>query len=847
MAVSPVPTGASRRPQVWGNVPQRNRNFTGREELLQQLREQVTGRSDVTAVLQQALQGLGGVGKTQLAIEYAHRFAEDYQLVWWVSADQPVLLRSSLAALAPRLDLPVNPGRVEDALGAVLDSLRRGEPYSRWLLILDNADEPDALQDLIPQGPGHVMVTSRNHRWKGITQTIEVDVFTRKESLEFLGRRVAGIDRAAADELADVLGDLPIALEQAASLQVESGMSAGEYLKLLEEAGSRLFGENKPADYPVPVAAAWSLSMAQVRKQAPIAMDLLRHCAYFGPEPIPRGWLLNGRYVLRGTPFGEALSDPLGVNRGMRELGRYALARLDNNRSTIQVHRLIQRLVRDELSAKEAEQMRLDVHRLLAAAGPDDPADSNDWPQFAEIQAHVTSSEAWQSQDPDVRLMVRNVIIYLYNIGYYTAALSEADRALERWRKDSGPDDPEVLALSAVKADVLWTFGRYAEAYELSSDALTRAVRVLGEEHETTLVLTNRYGADLRARGEFAAAIEVDERSVRLHREILGDDARTFYAVNNLGVDYELNGRYEEALALYKQNVQNQRDLFQDDDAPVVAASSDAVARDLRLTGRHADALAAAEVAFGTLQALVQRGKLYPDQVWVLSQSRHLSVARRTSGYVNEALSLAEEVYGVYESSSSFGPKHADTLAAGVSLGNALRSASEYERARELFEKTVNGYQEVLGGDHPFTHGSAVNLGIVRRYLGDVEGARQELERAKAALERLLGAGHHYTLTCDTALATVYDTAGDHEKARQLDAAALPLFQELLGQNHPHTLACSANLAVDLTALGRTDEAQVQLAETLERYRSLLTEDHPEVQAAERGDRIAVDFEPSPL
>ena len=847
MAVSPAPTGASRRPQIWGNVPQRNRNFTGREVLLQQLREQVTGRSDVTAVLQQALQGLGGVGKTQLAIEYAHRFDGEYELVWWLSADQPVLLRSSLAALAPRLELSVNPGRVEDALTAVLDSLRRGEPYSRWLLIFDNADEPEELQDLFPQGPGHVLVTSRNHRWKGVTETVEVDVFTRKESLEFLRRRVSGIDLAAADELAEVLGDLPIALEQAASLQVEAGMSAGEYLNLLEEAGSRLFGENKPADYPVPVAAAWSLSMAQVRKQAPIAMDLLRHCAYFGPEPIPRDWLLNGRYVLRGTPFGEALSDPLAVNRGMRELGRYALARLDNNRSTIQVHRLIQRLVRDELSAKDAEQMRLDVHRLLSAAGPADPADPNNWQKFAEIQAHVVSSEAWLSQDADVRLLVRNVIVYLYNIGYYSAALSEADRALERWTADSGLDDPDVLALSATKADVLWALGRYARAYELRRDALNRAKLVLGEDHEVTLVITAGHGADLRARGGFADALDLDERSVELHQEILGEDARTFNAVNNLALAYELNGRYREALDLNEQNYQHRLDLFQTDTAPAVTLSLNGRARCLRLAGRHSEALAAEEDAYARFQSLVQAGTLYSDQAWVLMQARHFSVAERTSGFVEEALNLAENVYGAYLGSPSFGAKHSDTLAAAVSLGNALRSAEQYEQASALIEKTVATYEEVLGRDHPFTHGCAVNLGIVRRYLGDVEGARHRLEEAKASLDRLLGPGHHYTLTCDTALATVYDTAGEHEKALELDSGAWNLFRDLLGTTHPHTLACAANIAVDLAALGRAQAAQAQLTATLEQYKDTFAEDHPEVQAAGRGERIAVDFEPSPL
>src|SRR5215204_1927017 len=175
--------------------------------------------------------GLGGVGKTQLAVEYAYRHAWDYQVVWWIPADQPVLVRSALAALAPRLGLTgIAPERVEDAVRAVLESLRRGDPYSRWLLIFDNADQPETIRDLMPNGPGDVLVTSRNHRWQSLVDTVEVDVFTRRESLEFLKRRVPGGDERGSGRLAEELGDLPLALEQAGALQAETGMSAAEYL-----------------------------------------------------------------------------------------------------------------------------------------------------------------------------------------------------------------------------------------------------------------------------------------------------------------------------------------------------------------------------------------------------------------------------------------------------------------------------------------------------------------------------------------------------------------------------------------------------------------------------------------
>ena len=156
-------------PEVWGGVPQRNKNFTGRDDLLAELRASIT--TDMTVVLPHALHGIGGVGKTQVAIEYAYRYRAEYDLVWWISADQTVLVPSSLAALAPRLGLPeATATGIQEAAAAVIDALRRGDPYERWLVIFDNADQPEDITDFLPRGSGHVLITSRNHRWAGVVE-----------------------------------------------------------------------------------------------------------------------------------------------------------------------------------------------------------------------------------------------------------------------------------------------------------------------------------------------------------------------------------------------------------------------------------------------------------------------------------------------------------------------------------------------------------------------------------------------------------------------------------------------------------------------------------------------------
>ena len=417
MTAPDKPTGR-RVPAVRHNVPQRNKNFTGREDILAQLRD--PSASKVTAVvpgdpLPRALQGLGGVGKTAVAIEYVHRYQADYELIWWIAADQMPLVKASLAGMAERLGLPAATATgIESAADSVLEALRKGDPYSRWLLIFDNADQPEDLIDIIPFGPGDVLITSRNHRWQSKVETVPVDVFARAESAEFLAKRVPkGLTEREADLLAEKLGDLPLALEQAGALQAETGMPVSEYLRLLDENVTKILAEGKSPDYPQSMTAAWQLSVSALQRQIPQALELLRCCAFFGPEAIPRD-LFRPAPQLAGTEISELIADPILLARAIRELGRFALIRIDGR--TIVVHRLIQALLRDELDPVEQARYRHEVHLVLAAGAPRSPDDSTLWPRYRELIGHVAASvpQLASCQHQAVREFALNVIRFLY-------------------------------------------------------------------------------------------------------------------------------------------------------------------------------------------------------------------------------------------------------------------------------------------------------------------------------------------------------------------------------------------------------------------------------------------------
>jgi hypothetical protein len=255
---------AGRLPAVW-NVPPRNPHFVGRRELLTELRRRL--RAGEPTLVVQALYGLGGVGKTQLAIEYAHRFAADYELVWWLNAEQPTLLAGQLAALAGPLGLPTGDS-VSVALDRVREELRR---RSSWLLIFDNAPRPQDLLDYQPGGTGHVLVTSRYPGWGGLGGRLEVDVLRRPETVALLRRRLPALDEALADQLAAELGDLPLAAAQAAGYLESTGVLPEAYLRRFRTRRDSLLGVGRSsatrAGWTPSGRCPWSTSAQTLRQR----------------------------------------------------------------------------------------------------------------------------------------------------------------------------------------------------------------------------------------------------------------------------------------------------------------------------------------------------------------------------------------------------------------------------------------------------------------------------------------------------------------------------------------------------------------------------------------------------
>ncbi|WP_067171615.1 FxSxx-COOH system tetratricopeptide repeat protein [Microtetraspora niveoalba] len=825
-------------PPIW-NVQARNPAFTGRSAALETLRDQLVGGSQAV-VLPQALYGLGGVGKTQVALEYAHRFMADYDLVWWIPAEQPELINPSLAELAGRLGMRVGDSVVEGA-EAAREALRRGEPYSRWLLIFDNAGDPEEVRGFLPGGPGHVLVTSRNRSWSSVAAPLEVDVFSREESLEHLQRRVPELDPGEALRVAEALGYLPLAVEQAAAWLGETGMSAGEYISQLETQTAEILSTNPPPGYPQPVAATWNISLTQLRERSPAAVRMLQLCAFFSPDPISMFLLYSDEMMRSLLPYDDTLrGEKLMLGRLIREISRFALAKIDQGSNTIQIHRLVQAVIKGQMSADEVDDTSHEVHHVLVGARPrqgevDDP---ENWARYDLIWPHLLPSNAENCTEEETRRLLTERVRYLWKRGEFAGALQLGQRLADYWEEEFGQYERQRLHLLFNIANVQRSQGSYQAARELDEWVREQQTRVMGENHPHTLLTTGGLAADLRALGEFDLALEMARETYDKWKELYGEDEkRTLNAANNLAVSYRLVGDCFSAMELDQDTLERMR-LVLGESHPYTLGTAQNLARDMREAGEFRRSV---ELLEQTLQRY--REVLSDDYVDTLRASKSLAVSLRKAGRQQEAMTLARETYDRY---LALYPNSPETQAAALEYASCMSALENKDGARDVALATMTAYQKLLGADHPYTLVAANNLMTYLRGTGRREEALATGEKTLDALRLRLGDRHPFTLSCMVNVANCAGELGRHEQAESLERRALAGLRDTLGFEHPDTLVCQANLSVTLAAMGRTAQSEQMRDATLASMLAVLGEGHPNIVALQAWRRINRDLEPQP-
>jgi hypothetical protein len=560
-------------PPVWGNVPPRNPGFTGRDQMLADVRGALLGGGRAVV---QALAGMGGVGKTQLAAEYAYRFASGYDVVWWIAAEQAALIGEQVAALGEELGCAGPDTDLGGTQRAVLGELRRRD---RWLLVFDNAESPEDLAPWLPGGAGHVLITSRVRGWAEIAVPVGVDMLARAESVAILRDRVPGLADGEADLVAAALGDLPLAVAQAAGYLAETGMPAGEYAGLVGPRAAQLLGEGRPSSYPRPLAAATVLALDRLAAQNPAAAEVVRICAFLAPEPVPAQWFTGAAAQLPAGLADEA-ADPVAWRQILGQVSRSALARADPG--GLLMHRLTQAIIRGCLPPGQATATRARAEAIVAASSPGGTDAPDTWPAWARLLPHLLALDPAATGNLGLRRLACRAARYLILRGDFRGGHDLASDLYRQWGERLGPDDPQTLIAGFNLGFALRQMGRSGEARQVHEDTLARSRRVFGEDHLDTLHSATGLAIGLRSLGETQAARELDEDTLARRRRVLGEDhPSTLASASNLAVDLRALGETQAARDLDEDTLARRRRVLGEGHPDTLTSASN-LAVDLR-------------------------------------------------------------------------------------------------------------------------------------------------------------------------------------------------------------------------------------------------------------------------
>lgn len=833
-------------PGVWGDVPRRNARFTGRDVILGDIQQQLMDAEHGAAVC--TLVGTAGIGKTQIAAEYAHRFAPDYDVVWWVNCDQRNTQRETFSSLAGELGLG-GVSEVGERVRAVRDSLRRNEPSGRWLLIFDGWEEPEDAGTYLPQGgTGHVLITSRNQNWRVNTDIRPVTAFRRAESTGYLMRRAPHITVEEADQVASEFQDLPLQLAQAAAWLGQEGMEVAEYLRMVRGVGlTRLETRSMPDDYPLSSLTSWSILLNKLRKSEPRAVELLSLCSVFAPGRIPLG-------LARGIPASELpdqmrwiSTDGSGWARALDSLVSYSVLTRESRgvpsgdgpqEDRVHIHQVVHSVVSELTGGRKSDLYRDIVHRLLVEADPGSPNDSRQWPRYAELIPHLLASEAHSSRNRRVQEMLLNCLRYCYMSGEYTLGAELAEAVRGEWEDFLDVTSAPLAALTTQQGNLLRLAGRFREAQHLDTVRRDRLREVPGADEEALAEAASCLAADLRPLGHYEEALKLQEEVVETTRRLYGPEERTsLLAQHNLAVGLRLLGRYEAAYETDLDTLRKREQVLRARH-PNTLSSGNACARDLRLMGRYQEALARQELGMRLhLQVL---GPQHPQ---TLLARHNMLLCQRRAGTSREDMSTAMASL-LEQQEQVHGRGHYSTLALLTDYGNFLREHGDLSESRELLAEAEDGFRRLLGPTHPVPTAMQSNTGLVLQAEGDRDGALNMFEQALAGLTSVLGPDHPATLGCALNTSGGRNLGEALESAYELSRDTRERAHAVLGPDHPLTLSCTIANAADLRSLRRLDDAREAEGDALERLTRSQGAQHHHTLSARQRTRPYWDYEP---
>ena len=531
-------------PAVW-NIPASNPYFFGREQYLDDLHDMLATSSQPAA-----LKGLGGMGKTQSALKYADLYQDGYSAGFWVVADSHESLVSGFAELARLLDLPEKDDR---EIGKAAAAAKRwfeskNESHGRWLLILDNVEDWAVVRGWIPRiKTGHVLITTRLQFTGTFARELDLPKMNADEGAGFLLNR-SKIDHpndrdfSAAKSIAEELGGLPLGLEQAGAYIEEARLSPGEYIELYRREGKKLRARGGASVDHDTVTRTFTLAAEKLGERAG---QILRMAAYLAPDAIPEDILAAG-----GEPdieFRDAVADAV----------RCSLIRRNPVSKTIDIHRLVQDVVKDTMDARSMHYWIERVADSLSKSFPEE-VEFKTWSLCDRLLPHarIVAAEVLRLsiESAGAARLLHQAAWYLDDRAQYKEAEPIQRRALEIREKVLGPNHPDTATSLNNLAGIYSSQGQYKEAEPLLKRALEINEKALGPDHPNTAISLNNLAEIYRSQGQYKEAEPLLKRALEIREKALGPDhPDTATSLNNLAAIYRNQGQHKEAEPLLKR------------------------------------------------------------------------------------------------------------------------------------------------------------------------------------------------------------------------------------------------------------------------------------------------------
>ena len=651
----------------------RNPLFTGREHLLASLHERLSTARSAALTQAQALYGLGGIGKTQTAVEYAFRYGDDYTHIFWIRAATRELLIADFVELARLLDLPE---KVEQDQARIVFAVKHWlVVHHGWLLILDNADDLPLAQEFLPNSHnGYILFTTRAQAAGAIAASIEVERLNLRDSTLLLLRQskiverdtslddISSADHDAAECIAKEMDGLPLGLVQAGAYIEETGCSLTDYLGLYATHRKALLARrsNLLLDYSETVDTTWSLSFQQIELQSPAATDVLRLCAFLAPDALPEELLIRGAAELDATTS-AVITDAFRLNEMMEMLRKYSLVRRNSSTHMLSIHRLVQTVLKENMDQETQHAWAERTVRVVNAAFPEGDYDTGVNHQYylqyylPHVQVCATLIEQYHLYFPEAAQLLYQTGVFLYMHGFYPQSEAFHQQALSIRKQVLGHEHPANAESLNYLAMLSRNYGNYEQAEEFHQQALAIREKMFGSEHLTTGESLNNLGVLYRNQGKYQQAEPLLQHALSIREQLLGSDhPETLTTSTNLAKLYLEQRKYEQAEQLLKQSLT----VFE----RVLAPGHPSIAQNLNLLARltyEQGTYEQAEVFWKRAIEIIENtfGLEHPAIAESLNGLAELFFVQ---GRYAQAQSLCQRALSVCE--NTFGAEHTDTI-----------------------------------------------------------------------------------------------------------------------------------------------------------------------------------------